>query len=431
MKPLPLFFLLFSLQLKAQYVNYINYQSPVKSQHARGTCSAFSLLSAMEVLPGFPTDLSEQHAYALAKAMRYAQDSSGSFEEGATFADYLDLLDKKGIVREDQMPYNPYLGFWASANNSFAAYNADISGATLDEVLGDKAFSYTLQKEYCIYKTFKDARDIEFIKNQLSSGVRNIPVSYFIDGDYWSAHKGNLLMKMDPDDMIRIIVDGKKLTYAEAKKILPNVEDDLQDGRLSYEMQNGYGNPFKGGHAVSIVGYDHSGFIIKNSWGRDWGKNGYGWLSFNYHRLFIKRMLVVKEGRIKIGNVSDKGTNVNAADIYLKSMPAGSNEKGILVSLVYHGKTAPPSFKKITYKVYSRFRTEPIEIANGISLFSSLSFDAREYGYKAAVLQKEPLTDFIYGYYIVADLELDNGRKITNTYYHVVPRNKEYEPNQY
>jgi hypothetical protein len=49
----------------------------------------------------------------------------------------------------------------------------------------------------------------------------------------------------------------------------------------------------------------------------------------------------------------------------------------------------------------------------------------------APLRTKELLLDFIYGYYIVAEMELENGRKITNMYYHVVPRNKEYEPNQY
>lgn len=30
-----------------------------------------------------------------------------------------------------------------------------------------------------------------------------------------------------------------------------------------------------GGHAVSIVGYNKKGFIIRNSWGTDWGDNGH------------------------------------------------------------------------------------------------------------------------------------------------------------
>ncbi len=431
MKLIALFFLLMAGQLKAQYVNYVNYQSPVKSQHNRGTCSAFALLSAMEVLPGFPTDLSEQHAYALAKSMIYYKDSSHSYNEGATFADYLELLDDQGIVREDQMPYNPYMGFWDNARSSFEAYKADISGTTVNELIDGHPFGYTLEKDHSVYKEFADARDIQYIKSQLDSGVKNIPVGYFIESNYWSAHKGSRMKKMDPDDLIRFVINGKKLTYTEAKKINPRLEDDVLDGKLTYEMQNGYSNIFKGGHAVSIIGYDNNGFVLKNSWGKDWGENGYGWVSFNYHKLFVKRILVLKQGRIKIADDTDRGNDVKTNEIYLKSMPSGKNEKGMLVSLVYHGKEAPPSFKKITYKVIGRFNAAPIETVDGISIYSRFSFKPREYGYQAELLQKQLLLDFIYGYYIVAEMELENGRKITNTYYHVVPRNKEYEPNQY
>lgn len=33
-----------------------------------------------------------------------------------------------------------------------------------------------------------------------------------------------------------------------------------------------------GGHAISIVGYTDEGFIIRNSWGKSFGKNGYALL---------------------------------------------------------------------------------------------------------------------------------------------------------
>ena len=29
------------------------------------------------------------------------------------------------------------------------------------------------------------------------------------------------------------------------------------------------------GHACALVGYTEAGFIIRNSWGRDWGRDGY------------------------------------------------------------------------------------------------------------------------------------------------------------
>lgn len=39
-----------------------------------------------------------------------------------------------------------------------------------------------------------------------------------------------------------------------------------------------------GGHAVTIIGYDlpNRKFLIKNSYGTDWGDRGYGWLTFDY-----------------------------------------------------------------------------------------------------------------------------------------------------
>lgn len=46
------------------------------------------------------------------------------------------------------------------------------------------------------------------------------------------------------------------------------------------------GNGFLGGHAISIVGYDKEGFIIRNSWGTEWGNNGYTKLPYNeFHYL--------------------------------------------------------------------------------------------------------------------------------------------------
>lgn len=37
----------------------------------------------------------------------------------------------------------------------------------------------------------------------------------------------------------------------------------------------------KGGHAVTLVGYDKDGFIIRNSWGDKWADGGYTKISYN------------------------------------------------------------------------------------------------------------------------------------------------------
>lgn len=40
----------------------------------------------------------------------------------------------------------------------------------------------------------------------------------------------------------------------------------------------------RGGHALCVVGYDDSKRAVKiiNSWGTNWGFNGYGWISYDY-----------------------------------------------------------------------------------------------------------------------------------------------------
>jgi len=68
---------------------------------------------------------------------------------------------------------------------------------------------------------------------------------------------------------------------------------DAEDGRIPFP---GPRDKVLGGHAVMAVGYDDKleivnastgkatkgGIMIRNSWGRDWGNKGYGWLPYDY-----------------------------------------------------------------------------------------------------------------------------------------------------
>jgi hypothetical protein len=40
--------------------------------------------------------------------------------------------------------------------------------------------------------------------------------------------------------------------------------------------------PGRGGHAVCVVGYTPDRFIIRNSWGKGWGDEGFGYASLSY-----------------------------------------------------------------------------------------------------------------------------------------------------
>ncbi len=49
-------------------------------------------------------------------------------------------------------------------------------------------------------------------------------------------------------------------------------------------------DPYRGGHAVAVVGWDDDGesLVIRNSWGRGWGDSGYGTIS----RAYLDRYLI-------------------------------------------------------------------------------------------------------------------------------------------
>jgi hypothetical protein len=48
-----------------------------------------------------------------------------------------------------------------------------------------------------------------------------------------------------------------------------------EDGIIPRPILNGTEDPVMGGHAVLCVGLEPRGLILKNSWSRFWGENGY------------------------------------------------------------------------------------------------------------------------------------------------------------
>jgi len=58
-------------------------------------------------------------------------------------------------------------------------------------------------------------------------------------------------------------------------------------GEIPFPTQ---GDRVEGGHAVVVIGFDDKkkikndtgAFLIRNSWGQEWGVNGYGWLPYSY-----------------------------------------------------------------------------------------------------------------------------------------------------
>ena len=102
-------------------------------------------------------------------------------------------------------------------------------------------------------KTFYATASRLKIANYFNLGTR------LNDWREWLATNGPLLTRLECDD-----------TWMNAKQT---------KGKLATY----HANTAEGGHAVAVVGYDETGFIVRNSWGTtDWGDEGFGYASNAY-----------------------------------------------------------------------------------------------------------------------------------------------------
>lgn len=77
----------------------------------------------------------------------------------------------------------------------------------------------------------------------------------------------------------------------------------LQDytNGVFYETPSNYASP-SSNHAILIVGWDDdkNAWLIKNSWGADWGENGYGWIHYGTNNIGRRASWVIAKKAPKI-----------------------------------------------------------------------------------------------------------------------------------
>jgi len=62
-----------------------------------------------------------------------------------------------------------------------------------------------------------------------------------------------------------------------------NVDATWENAKATHGNLDKYqSDSTRGGHAVSLVGYTSDRFIVRNSWGEEWGDEGFGYASIDY-----------------------------------------------------------------------------------------------------------------------------------------------------
>lgn len=214
-------------------VDLRQYFSPAKSQGAVGSCSTFAAVAMYEVAmnrtaePGSaPTDMSERFVFY------HSNVEKGRPEGGSNFYEQLEVLGKYGTCHESQCPY--------SGNNLTEPPSEEATQEALNHrVLVAKQIPLRTKgpKTECLKENHR------LFTSALSEGY---PVG------------------------ISLKVYNSLETIASPYVNVPDENDILSGG--------------EGGHAMVLAGYSEAEncYIVKNSWGSDYGDNGYIYVSAAY-----------------------------------------------------------------------------------------------------------------------------------------------------
>ncbi len=346
---------LVTLLAQPAVLDYRSSQSPVKNQGGRNTCSGFAVAACLETFAGVPSDLSEQHIYAGLKMLEY--QSADPVDKGGRINLYLQTLSKYGVLDESQMPYNPKQLIFSDTDHNLVQVIRESQTGPVSMLLNAQKSKFTVAEADCEVAEFDAGLEVDNIKRLLQQGVKAIGIGYYVNS-YWFNWEPKRGLVITPDsvgafaDTSGNITSFTKLKQQYGNTVFNEIDDYFDPkGKKPWRY---FTDVQSQGHAITIVGYNRDGFIIKNSWGKGWGDKGYATVSYDYHRLFAKRMLVVKKLSF---NKQQYVTLGNFTDMRLKLVPQ-PGDGGYGVSVYCASEKSNPIISMVEYKLY--------EVSNGL-----------------------------------------------------------------
>lgn len=215
-------------ETKVASIDLRSYFNPIRNQGSQGSCLAHTIASLFEYTIFKDTkkqiDLSEAFLYYNARKLDSESDISTEEDTGARYRPAMDSLVKYGIAQEKFCPYNEN------------CYTQEPSRQAYEDAATRK-----LALAMNVNRTIVD------IKSAISEGYP-VAVSFSLMESFFQASDGYIPMPTSEE-----------------------IEQDKADNKHSH-------------HAMVIVGYDDKmrHFILRNSWGTNWGQDGYCYVPYEY-----------------------------------------------------------------------------------------------------------------------------------------------------
>ncbi|MDD4974576.1 MAG: C1 family peptidase [Bacteriovorax sp.] len=264
-------------------VDLKNDMTPVKNQGNRGTCTFFTVMAIVEASIKkdlqLETNLSEEY-------LNYKTKSAGFFadDEGSNVGYNLIVLKKNGILVESDWAYQPS---WFVKSLPCSQFKST------DAAAPKNCFSHNRPTDNIMKKVI-NADGFEVI---------NVP--------------------SNTNEVIKFLaIEKRPLSFG----LIVNENGWPESGDIFYNdalREECLKTPEAcGGHAVTITGYDMDKkiFFFKNSWGEEWGHEGYGTLTFDtldrfssgqYMSVKLNGTLALPKGSV-VDNLSLKNFSVKS-----------------------------------------------------------------------------------------------------------------------
>lgn len=236
-------------------------QTAVRNQGRRDACTYFVTTALVESFikksTGKELDLSEEYLAWAAKTKKKMR----SAEEGSSVAVNAAALQDFGWMREEDFPYQPS---WFEPGFPCAGQKEKtvVKSLCYSHYGPDEEKSKLIVKESHLVFAVLGSRSIDIVR---SLSRTSSPVAFSLLGhpEMWALTRstGNLYLTRQ-----------WKQACTRAPKLC-------------------------GGHVVLVVGYDleKKNFTFKNSWGKEWGREGYGTIPFDYvDQMSDRKLLTVR-----------------------------------------------------------------------------------------------------------------------------------------
>ena len=311
-------------------------------------------------------------------------DPNEAITPGAnTLERYVEVLRDYGAIHESLLPYDERSIQWDEEDHRLVQMIRE-AGGPVSLLMKVPFAKYRVRPEKIQFRKGRAARNVEHVRRLLDEGARGVVVAYSLYQPTWRGHLGSSILPMEPDGYeffqggIRYALDDLRAGGVD----LTTVETRYADGvdRKKY-----------GGHAVTIVGYDDRGFLFKNSWGADWADEGYGSVSYDYHRLLTLETLAILDVEfVKPAGAAASPGNPYSFRLKTNVAPDGS----MTVSLFSMSMHADPHMSSVQYEMVRDHLTRPAD--SGKVVFQGMKLAPISGAYDNSFQVVVPAADSLY-----------------------------------